>query len=161
MVDIDRLVESAVWGVGALLILLFVPKKKYREAWISFLFMSVPIWISGLFVVQFGLVEYPSRFMAAAMNTSFTYEFFALPVISVLYNQYYPSDKSLPLRLGYILSYSIVLTVTEIILEAYTDLVEYIHWNWFMTFLSVMLILQVSYWFYVWFIKGAKRVTWV
>ncbi|MCR8633733.1 CBO0543 family protein [Paenibacillus radicis (ex Xue et al. 2023)] len=158
MRDINRLLEAAVWVVSALLLLFFVPKKKYREAWISFFIMQLPTWLLGLFVVQLGLIEYPSRFMADGTNTSFTYEFFALPVISIIYNLHYPSDRGAGLRLGYVLLYASVLTGMEIIIEAYTDLVEYIHWNWLYTWVSVLLTLQGSYWFYVWFTKGAGKV---
>lgn len=158
MWDIERLIETAVWVISIILIRILVPKEKYREAWISFLIMQLPTWVLGLFVAEFSIIEYPERFFAEATSTSFTYEFLALPVVSIIYNLYYPAEKRLKLRLIYIFSFPTILTATETVIEIYTDLIEYIHWNWFCTWVSVTLILQGSYYFYAWFVKGSKRV---
>ncbi|TDF97100.1 CBO0543 family protein [Paenibacillus piri] len=158
MEDMNKILEAAVWVFGALLIVLLVPRSNYREACISFLFIQVPTWVLGLVAVQLGLLQYPSRFLAYASGTSFTYEFFALPVVSAIYNLYYPSGKKPAWRVGYIFIFAGSLTGAEMIIEKYTDLVEYIHWHWSISLISVTVTLQCSQWFYSWFLKGRARI---
>jgi len=150
--NVNTIIEALVWIISFLLLFLFVPKHKIRDAWISFLFMQLPSWILGLAAVQFRLISYPSRFFAHAVQTSFTFEFLAFPVISVLFNIYYPTQMRLVWRLLYALAFPSVIVTIEILILRYTDLIEYIHWNGYLSWISLLLTLFLSYGFYKWFL---------
>ncbi|MFC5650194.1 CBO0543 family protein [Paenibacillus solisilvae] len=153
MLNYDYIVEFAVWVIGAVLLLTLVPKAKIREAWISFLFMLLLSTVFGLLVVEFELIQYPSRLFARAINSSFTFEFFAFPVISVIYNLHYPDRFKLWMRLGYMLFFPAVLSVTELWLERHTNVIKYIHWSWYWSFVTLLLTLQASLLLYRWFCR--------
>ncbi|KQL50725.1 hypothetical protein AN964_24170 [Heyndrickxia shackletonii] len=147
------IIETLIWIISFLLLFIFVPKQKIRDAWVSFLFMQLPAWILGLAVVQYGLIEYPSRFFAHAVRTSFTFEFLAFPVISVLFNIHYPTQKGFWWKIFYVFAFPTILVPVEVLILRYTDLVKYIHWTWYTSWISIMLTLLLSYLFYKWFNK--------
>jgi hypothetical protein len=152
--NLNKILESSIWVISFVLLFIFIPKNKVRDAWVSFLFMQFPAWILGLVVVQLGLIEYPSRFFARAVSTSFTFEFLAFPAVSAIYNVYYPLKKALWKKIFYIIIFPTVLVITELIIKDYTDLIKYIHWTWSLSWISITLTLLVSYWFYKWFCVG-------
>ncbi|MBS4174914.1 CBO0543 family protein [Bacillus sp. FJAT-49736] len=153
--NINTLIESSVWIISILLLFIFVPKSKIREAYISFSFMQLPGWLLGLAVVQLGWIEYPSRFFAHAVRTSFTFEFLAFPVISILFNIHYPVQKGFWMKMIYIIFYSTILVIMEILILHFTDLIKYTHWKWYLSWISITLTLLLSYRFYYWFFRGA------
>jgi len=152
------IIETLIWIISFLLLILFVPKHKIRDALVSFLFMQLPAWILGLVVVQYGLIEYPSRFFAHAVRTSFTFEFVALPVISVLFNIHYPTQKSFWWRILYAIAFPTILVPIEVLILRYTNLVKYIHWTWYLSWFSILFTLLLSYGFYKWFALRENNV---
>jgi len=151
----ERVIEVAVWFISAALVFVSVPRSLYREAWISYLFMQALTWPMGLLAVQLGLLTYPSRFFAHALSTSLTYEFFALPCVSAIYNVRYPTSYPTIVKFAYTLSFVAVLTVGEVVLQKTTKLVAYIHWSWYVSFITISITLHLSYLFYKWFTKGS------
>jgi hypothetical protein len=158
MWDIEKIIEGSVWVISLLLILFFIPKSQYREAWISFMFMQVPAWLFGLIIVQYGLIQYPDSLIDHAVSTSYTYEFLALPTVSALYNLYYPAGRSALVKLRHALLYPSWMTAIEIILVNYTNLIKYVHWTWYFTWVTVALTLHLSFLFYTWFTQGKVRL---
>ncbi|MCF2939749.1 hypothetical protein L1N85_15115 [Paenibacillus alkaliterrae] len=153
---LERMIETAVWIITTILLIVFVPKRKWHEAQLSFIFMQVPSCLFGLLVVEYNLIEYPVRFFANATNSSFTFEYYALPAMSVLYNLYFPQGKSLSRKIMYALAFPSVTTFTEVILERYTDNIEYVHWTWYFSWLSMLLVLHLSYLYTRWFMRTVR-----
>lgn len=58
---VDREIELSSWVLASLLLLIFVPKNRIREAHIVFLFKQLLTWIFGLLVVEKDLLRYPKR----------------------------------------------------------------------------------------------------
>jgi hypothetical protein len=81
------------WLIATILLILFVPKNKIREAHVSFLFMQALTWVLGLLVVQLKLIQYPIRSFSNATKISFDFEYFIYPAFSALFNLYYPEKK--------------------------------------------------------------------
>jgi hypothetical protein len=156
-VVLERVIEIFVWVNTTILLYLFVPRKKLHEAHISFLIMQVPSWFLGFLVVEYNLVEYPVRFFENASKSSFTFEFYALPAMSVLYTLYFPERKRLARRILYALSFSLVLTMSEVVLEKYTQNINYIHWAWYITWVSLLLVLHLSYLYTKWFMRTVRK----
>lgn len=147
----------ALWVVMAILLLLFVPRKKLLEAQLSFLFMQVLTWPFGAIVVENRLIEYPERLMEYAYRISFSFEFFLFPSISALFNIHFPKDKSVIIKILYSISFASVMTIFEVFFEKYTDLVKYIHWTWYWSWITIELTLLLSYWYYCWFLNKIKQ----
>ncbi|WP_318507162.1 CBO0543 family protein [Bacillus sp. T3] len=88
-----------------------------------------------------------------ASHTSFSFEYFIYPAICVLFNLYYPREKSVPHRIGWFLFFPSWMTVLEVLIEHYTQLINYIHWTWYWTWLSLFITFVFSFLFYHWFFK--------
>ena len=69
----EIIILSSIWILITLMLLIFVPKNKLREAIVIFFFKQFLTWIVGLLVVQFGLIEYPVRMFANATKSSFVF----------------------------------------------------------------------------------------
>ncbi|MCL7749484.1 CBO0543 family protein [Halalkalibacter alkaliphilus] len=135
-----------------LLIFRYVPRHKMREAHVSFLFQQIMTWFFGLLVVEKGLIKYPYRtFFKKSNKTSFAFEFFIYPAITILFNLYYPEKRSYISKTIYVFSYSGVITLIETFTEKYTDLIEYKNWNRYWSFISLSCTYYVSRLYYRWF----------
>lgn len=137
-------------------ILLFIPKNKIRLAVVAFLFKQVITFLLGLMVVELGLIEYPFRLFASINRTSFTFEYYAFPVICAVFNVRYPNDRSILIQLGYYAAFSSVLTIVEVIIEKYTYLIKYIHWEWYITWVTICISFFISRLFCIWFFGKAR-----
>ncbi|MFZ7946082.1 CBO0543 family protein [Neobacillus sp. 19] len=129
----------------------FIPKNKIRLAVVAFLFKQVITFLFGLLVVEFGMLEYPIRLFASINRTSFTFEYFAFPIICSVFNVWYPNERSTPIQLGYYIGFSSLLTIFEVIIEKYTDLIKYIHWEWYISWSTICLAFFISRLFCVWY----------
>lgn len=153
---LERVVLVAAWLVGIGLIFGF-PKQRIRLAHTAFLFKQLITWVLGVAVVEAGWIEYPVREFASVNRSSFTYEYFLLPVVCAFYNARYPGKSSLTVKFAYLMLFSTILTVVEVVIEAYTDLIQYVHWTWYWTFLSLTATFLLSRLFCVWYFRLLHR----
>jgi hypothetical protein len=137
-------------------IVIFIPKRKRRLAVVAFLFKQFITFLIGLVVVEWGLLEYPIRLFAKINRTSFTFEYYAFPVICSAFNVWYPTRRSFMIQLGYYAGYASVLTVIEAVIEKYTELITYIHWEWYITWITLCLSFFITRLFCVWFFSMGK-----
>lgn len=154
--NIEIMILYSVWSL-TIFSLILIPKKRWGEASIVFLFQQFVTWFLGLLVVEWRLIEYPVRELAQVNETSFTFEFFVYPVISIFFILYYPKLSSLPKRFLYTAAISSIITITEVVFEVYTDLIHYTGWQWYLTWSSVFLTLVLVRIFYNWFFKYDLR----
>lgn len=134
-------------------ILLFLPKHKLRLAVVAFLFKQMITFIIGLLVVEWDLIEYPIRLFADVNRTSFTFEYYAFPTVCAAFNVWYPDVRSKLVQAGYYIGYTSLLTIVEVTIERYTELANYIHWEWYVTWVTVCLSFYLTRKFCVWFFK--------
>lgn len=144
-------VYAAVAGI-----VFFIPKDKIRLALVAFLFKQVITFLTGIVVVELGLLEYPVRLFASVNRTSFTYEYFAFPVVCAAFNVWYPNNRSALAQVGYYVGYSSVLTIVEAMIEKYTDLINYVHWEWYITWITICVTFFMTRLFCVWFFAKPK-----
>lgn len=152
----DYALLIAEWIIIIGMLIRFIPKDKIRHAFVAFSFKQLLTWLLGLTVVECRLIEYPIRFFRYANKTSFTFEYFAYPSICAIFNVNFPKNKSLYIRSLYYFYYCTVLTVIEVLVEKNTDIVTYIHWAWYTTWISLFLTFYLTRRFYVWFFRLKK-----
>lgn len=153
---IDRIIWGVAWVITLVVLIIFVPKARLREAWVIFLFKQLMTWLFGLLVVEFKLIEYPVRLFSYANKTSFCFEFFIYPAVCVIFCLYYPRNKGNWLKLLHYVKYSTVITVIEILVEKYTNIITYLHWTWYLTWMTLFITFFFSFKFYEWFFKLKK-----
>src|SRR4051794_4789845 len=91
----DKIIETLSWIVMIVLLIKFVPRNRIREASVIFACKQFMTWIFGLMVVQKNLIQYPKRlFFKNATKSSFTFEYFVYPALCVLFNLFYPKNRS-------------------------------------------------------------------
>ncbi len=156
--NINVLILGIAWILTITMLIVFVPKNKVREAQVIFFFKQMITWISGLVVAQYGLVEYPVREFANATKASFCFEYFVYPSICVVFNLYYPEHRSRIKQFLYYIYYCTVMTIIEVLCEKYTNLVAYIHWTWYVTWLTFFVTFYISRKYYVWFFRKYRSV---
>ncbi|MED4203324.1 CBO0543 family protein [Neobacillus mesonae] len=139
-------------------LIFFIPKNKIRLAVVAFLFKQMITFIIGLMVYEWGLLEYPVRLFASINRTSFTFEYFSFPMVCAVFNVWFPAHRTKLIQWGYYASFSSVLVIMEVIIEKYTELINYIHWEWYISWLSICLSFFISRLFCVWFFgKGRTK----
>jgi hypothetical protein len=131
----------------------FIPKNKIRQASIAFLFQQFVTWFLGLLVVELHLIEYPVRELSGVIKSSFVYEFLVYPTISAFYCIYYPLTSTRWKKFIYTSTFVTSITIPEIFFEKYTDLIHYIHWEWYVTWVSLYATLVLVWIFYKWYFK--------
>ena len=150
---LERMILYSSYIVIVILILWLVPKHKTREAFVIFLFKQVLTWVFGLLVVQYKLIEYPVRFFSYASRSSFTFEYFVYPAVCIFFNIYYPFKKAWWIKFFHYVKFSSLITVIELVLERYTELIVYIKWEWYLTWITLFFTFYLSNKFYRWFFK--------
>jgi hypothetical protein len=142
---LETIIELLSWFIGIMLLYFCVPKSKNRQALLGMLVMQMFTWPFGFLVAEFELISYPSRFFADATTASFTFEYFLFPVISALFNIYYPKKGSFLKVFTYTSVIVSLLTTGEFILEVYTDNIEYLQWDWYWSWITMFMLLHISY----------------
>lgn len=134
-----------------ILLLIYIPRNMIRVALTIFLFKQILTWILGVLVVELGLIRYPVRLFEHANRTSFTFEYIAYPAICAIFAVHYPEHRGKLYKFGYYAFYCSVMSAYEIILVHTTDLIRYIHWDWYWTWLSLFITFWLSRQFYKWY----------
>lgn len=147
----EKLILLTSWLVLIVLLLWLVPEDKIRHALVIFLFKQSITWLLGLAIVERNYLAYPVRLFPRASKSSFTFEFFAYPAICVFFNLYYPYGENLTRQLLHYIYFTAGITAFEFILEMNTNLISYITWKWYWTFISLFITLMLSNLFYQWF----------
>jgi len=145
------------WIVTICLLVKFIHKSKIREASVAFCFNQFLTWILGLTVVQFKLIEYPVRLFPYATKTNFIFEYFAYPSLCAIFNIHYPKNKSAFGQFMYYFYFCTTMTVIEVFVEKYTDILKYIHWTWYITWITLFITFYCTRKYYEWFFKPKQN----
>lgn len=141
------------WIITIGLLIKFIPRNKIREAQVAFLFKQFITWLIGLAVVEARLIEYPARLFPHANRTSFTFEYFVYPSICAIFNVHYPENKSVLGQFMYYFYYCTTITGLEVLVEKYTKILKYIHWSWYITWITLFITFYMTRKYYMWFFK--------
>lgn len=150
------MIETTSWIIAIILFYFFGLRLKSCEAILSFLFMQAITWPLGFVVAEMKLIAYPVRFFEYASRSSFTFEFFVFPVVAALYSVHYPTNSTKFIKVAYSCLVVSVITIVEVILESYTDTIEYLQWSWYWSWFAMLASLQLSYRCSSWFLKKMK-----
>jgi hypothetical protein len=153
---VEWLILGLCW-LTAIGVLWFIPKAMRRLALVAFLFKQALTWLTGLIVVQYGMLSYPVRLFHEINRASFSFEFMLYPMVCAVFNARFPDDSSWVMKAGYYIMYCTMITVPEVIFERYTDLIQYHTWAWYDTWFTLLITFWMSRTFCVWFFKHPYR----
>lgn len=152
----DSFLLISGWLISIVLLIVFVPKNKFREANLLFLFMQFITWIMGTAVAEMKLIEYPVRSFPYAYKGSFDFEFFIYPSFCVLFNLYYPENKDKLRKFMHYFYYCTGLTMAEVMAGRYTNIIRYIHWGWYVTWITLFITFFITRQYYIWFYRKKR-----
>lgn len=152
-INYNYILIATEWIIVVCLLVKFIPKNKLREASVAFLFKQSVTWLLGLFVVQLRLIEYPVRLFSYASRSSFSFEYFTYPSLCAIFNIHYPTKKSFFGQFMYYFYYCTSITILEVFVEKHTEILKYIHWTWYITWITLCMTFYITRMFYVWFFK--------
>ena len=155
----ERWILVVIMVFTIIIVWILVPREKARDAWLLYLSLQVITWPAGLFSVEMKWIEYPIQLFPKVNEynkSSFFFEFFIFPIISIIFSLYYPSRRVLIVL--YYIFFTGFFTGIEASLEKTTELVKYHQWKWYWTFITVNIALYLNHQYYVWFKKDLKKV---
>ncbi|MBU9722401.1 MULTISPECIES: CBO0543 family protein [Bacillaceae] len=153
----EKTIITGSWIGTSLLLYLFVPKGKFRNAQIPFLFTQFLTWLLGLLVTEKKLIRYPVRIFKYASKNSFSFEYFILPALTAMFNMRYPQSKGVLVKGLYYFVFTGSISALEYYALKRTDLIKYNKWKWSWSFISLWITFFLSRKYYVWFFKYAKK----
>jgi hypothetical protein len=121
-----------------LLLIPFAFKRENLKEWLLVFFVKGYITnFIGHFAVKGKQVSYPIRFLPKFFKINIVFDYLLFPILCVFYNR--TSFFSTPITTIFqALLYSMPMTILEVILEKYTDLIKYKNsWNWMITYLTL------------------------
>lgn len=157
MLPDDKTILYFTWGITIISLFFYIPKDKLHLAWVAFMFKQILTWPLGLYVADMGWIQYPIRFFENANQTSFTYEFFFIPIICAYFNIYFPEDKSPMVKSAYYILFCSVLTLSELLILHHTNLIVYIYWNAYFTWISLFITFYLTRKFCQWFFNSYNK----
>ncbi|MEW9053177.1 MAG: CBO0543 family protein [Neobacillus sp.] len=139
-----------------LITLYWVSKGRARLTQITFLFSQALSWLFEFILVYFELVEFPYREFRIATNMSFSLYYLIFPTVGVLFILLYPKQSSILKVLLYYLLFSMVIPTYSLLAERYSNLLQFINWNWGIHVLADLVMFYILKNFIVWFQRGIK-----
>jgi hypothetical protein len=143
-------------GIACFIAIWFIPRNQADKASFIFLITQFFTWILGIIAVEYAWLDYPVRELSKANSTSFLFEYFVLPIISIFFVLHYPYNKPLKSKILYFIAFSSTFTLIEIILEKYTMVIKYHTWKWYWTWINISLVFYMVMVIYKWFYKIKK-----
>lgn len=128
---------------GMMLLIFAVDWRYFRDWVVVFLFQCTLALTWGAAVENRKLLIYPTRLLPNYFETSIPFELWVFPILCVLYNQI-TRARGIGAIIWYALLFSAGITAIEYPLELYTNLITYIHWNWFTSFYTLVMSLLAS-----------------
>lgn len=149
------IIEWTAIGISCLLLIIFVPRKRVREAQISFLFKQLITFLFGLLAVEKRFLVYPSRVLfRKTLKSSFTFEYFIYPALCTLFNLYFPEKRGYFVKFLYYLVHTGPIAAFEVFALKYTNIIRYKNgWTWYWSFITLWISYYVSRIYHKWFMK--------
>ncbi|MET3697066.1 hypothetical protein SAMN05877753_101356 [Bacillus oleivorans] len=138
----DKAILWTLLLIGVVLLFFGVRKPFIKDTLLVFLLSAYFSTFIGVFVVEEKMLRYPVRFLSEYFEVSILYEYVLFPVVCMYFFQTTRHSRYIGIALQCAL-YTTALTIVEVLLERYTDLIEYNTWNWIYTFISNFLLMIV------------------
>lgn len=127
--------------IGILLLILSFKKSPIKEWILVFLLSSYFSTFLGVIIVEEEMLAYRVRFLSKHFDSSLLYEYLLFPVVCIYFYQttYHSKYPSIILKCAI---YTSALTIIEVIIEKYTNLIEYLTWTWMNTLFSTFFLMM-------------------
>lgn len=149
----EHLILAAMWLFGIVGFILFIPCKDRRKGLLAFMMFQAAIWLCDMPSFQYGLISSPVRIFPKATDLSITINYIFYPVV---FSIYYVHKKEISNRLNKFIYFFIavsIVTLFDVIIERYTDLLDYGFMTWYLMWIYIGFLFFVSQVLCDWFLK--------
>ncbi|RAU91987.1 CBO0543 family protein [Paenibacillus sp. YN15] len=154
---LERGILVAFWLICFAIGMFLVPRNRLKEGCILFLSAQVITWPVGLLLVELGLITHPVREFPIATRANFTLNYLLYPMVSMAVLLYYPTFAPKWKRAVYQVVTVGGLSGLMQLVDAYTDLIHHVKFNWLLSFLIMLFALNATRTYTAWYFGGLKR----
>jgi hypothetical protein len=148
----EHWILTAMWLFGFIGFILFIPRKERRKGFLASLLFQAIIWLCDMPAFKYGLLSAPVRILPKATHLPLTIDYFFYPILFSIYYVHKSGKRSLLPRFAYFFVWVSVVTLFDIVLERYTDLLEYGILTWYGMWIYIGFLFYASEigcnWFY-------------
>ena len=148
----ERLILVAMWIFGIIGFILFSARKDLRKGFLALMMFQAIIWLCDMPSFKYGLLSAPVREFPKAIDLSITINYFFYPVLFSIFYVHKEVKESRWARFIYFFVWITAITFLDIVLEKYTDLLEYGSITWYGMWIYLGALFFVSQvccnWFY-------------
>ncbi len=155
----DYLIMAAMWIFGFVGFLLFIPRKDRRKGVFASLMFQAIIWLCDMPAFKYGLLSAPVREFPKATDLAITIDYFFYPVLFSIFYVHKRVKGSLWSTLIYFFVWVSFITLFDVVIERYTDLLEYGFITWYGMWMYIGFLFYVSQFCCHWFFKD-QSVLW-
>lgn len=149
---IEYIIMILMWISGLIAFILFTPKNRRRRLIFAFLVCKTFAWLTNLLQAWYGVISFPIREFPEATSVLITTGYFFYPLICGFYIIFEPK-ANLMVRFFYLAIWVSAAAIFEVVIEMYTNLIEYIHFAWYWTWIEFFCLFAVSNIIYKWFFR--------
>ncbi|WP_276358435.1 CBO0543 family protein [Cohnella caldifontis] len=149
----ERMILISMWGIGIVGFILFVPRKNRREGSLAALIFQSMIWGCDFPAFKYGLLSAPVREFPEASDLAITINYFFYPVIFSIFYVHLRLKRSLWSKFSSFFLWVSALTLLDITLEKYTDLLQYGLLTWYGMWIYIGFLFFISLVCCNWFLK--------
>jgi len=148
----EHLILLLMWLFGFVGFILFVPKKDSRKGILAFMMFQAIIWLCDMPAFKYDLLRAPVRELPKASDLPLTIDYFFYPVLFSIFYVHRRVEGSLGSRITYFLVWVSAASLLDIVIERYTDLLEYKFLKWYGMWMYIGFLFYISQvccnWFY-------------
>src|SRR3954452_23429558 len=149
---IEYKILAAMWLFGFIGFILFIPQKERRKGLLAAIMFQAFIWLFDMPSFTYGLLSAPARMFPKATDLTVTINYFFYPILFAIFYVHRKAKNSQWFRITYFLVGISLLTIFDIVLERYTDLIKYESLTWFGMWIYLGFLFFISLvccnWFY-------------
>ncbi|MBI0580025.1 hypothetical protein IEC97_21940 [Neobacillus cucumis] len=150
---VERIILIAMWLSGFVGWILLIPRNNRSKAILALLMFQAIIWLCDIPSFQLGLLSAPVREFPKATDLPFTVDYFFYPVLFSIYYVHKKRKGSLWYRIIYFFVWVSIITLYDIVIERYTDLLEYDLLPWYGMWIYMGFLFYISQVCCNWFFK--------
>lgn len=150
---LERLILVLMWLLGIVGILVLIPRDKRRQGILAALMFQAIIWLCDMPSFYYGLLSAPVREFPKATDLAITINYIFYPVLFSVYYDHKRVKGSQWSRFAYFMIWISGVTLFDVVLEKYTDLLEYGKITWYGMWMYIGFLFYIGQVCCNWFFK--------
>lgn len=153
----EHFILLLMWLFGFIGFILFVPKKDWRKGFLAFMMFHAIIWLCDMPAFKYDLLRAPVRELPKAADLPLTIDYFFYPVLFSIFYVHRRVNGSPGSRITYFLVWVSAASLLDIVIERYTDLLEYEFLTWYGMWMYIGFLFYISQVCCNWFFKDKAK----